>query len=83
MLFRSKFSCYMAAGLPVIAWKDAAIADVIRKYQVGYLIENIYEINQLDYTHYDTFRENAEKLAVKVRDGWFTRRVFQAVKDSI
>ena len=78
-----KVSCYMAAGLPVIAWKDAAIADVIRKYQVGYLIENIYEINQLDYTQYDTFRENAEKLAVKVRDGWFTRRVFQAVKDSL
>ena len=56
---------------------------MIRKYQVGYLIENIYEINQLDYTQYDTFRENAEKLAVKVRDGWFTRRVFQAVKDSL
>lgn len=74
-----KFSCYMAAGLPVIAWKDAAIADEIRKYQVGYLIENLYEINELDFSQYDTFRANAEKLAVKVRDGWFTKKVFQAM----
>jgi len=78
-----KFSCYMAAGLPVIAWKDAAIADIISKYQVGYLIENIYEINQLDYAQYDTFRKNAERMAVKVRDGWFTKRVFQAIQESI
>lgn len=78
-----KFSCYMVAGLPVIAWKDAAIADVIQKYQVGYLIENLYEINHLDYSQYETFCENAKKLAVKVRDGWFARRVFEAVRESI
>ena len=76
-----KFSCYMAAGLPVIGWKDAAIADVIQKYQVGYLIENIYEINHLDYSQYETFCENARKLAVKVRDGWFTRKAFQAIQE--
>lgn len=71
----------MAAGLPVIAWKDAAVADVIRKYQVGYLIENIYEINSLDYSQYETFCKNASKLAEKVRDGWFTRQVFEAVQE--
>ena len=71
----------MAAGLPVIAWKDAAIADVIRKYQVGYLIENLYEINHLDYSQYATFCENAKKLAVKVRGGWFAGRVFEAVRE--
>ena len=67
----------------MIAWKDAAVADVIRKYQVGYLIENIYEINHLDYSQYETFCENVSKLAVKVRDGWFTRQVFEAVQESI
>ena len=53
----------------------------VRKYQVGYLIENLYEINHLDYSQYATFCENAKKLAVKVRGGWFAGRVFEAVRE--
>lgn len=71
-----KFSCYMAAGLPVIAWKEAAIASVIEKYQVGYLIENIYDINNLDLSNYRQLCANVQKLNEKVRDGYFTKRVF-------
>ena len=33
-----KFSCYITAGIPVIAWREAAIAEIVKKYQVGYLI---------------------------------------------
>lgn len=71
-----KFSCYMAAGLPVIAWREAAIAEVIRKYQVGYLIDSLYEINDLDLSRYEEFRENAQALGQKVRSGYFTKQVF-------
>lgn len=76
-----KFSCYMAAGLPVIAWKHAAVADVIRKYRVGYVIENLEEINNLDLTDYEECKKNAENLGQKVREGYFTRRVLMKLQE--
>lgn len=75
-----KFSCYMAAGLPVIAWREAAIAKVIRKYRVGYLIDNLYEINDLDLSQYEEFRENAQALGQKVRNGYFTKQTFAQIE---
>lgn len=76
-----KFSCYMAAGLPVIAWREAAIAEVIQKYQVGYLIDNLYEINDLDFSRYSEYQKNAQALGEKVRSGYFTKRVFAQVEE--
>lgn len=32
-----KLSLYMAAGIPVVTWKQAAIADFVEKHQVGLL----------------------------------------------
>ena len=72
-----KFSCYMAAGIPVIAWREAAIADVIEKYQVGYLIDDLYEINELDLSKYREYQKNAMGLSDKVRRGYFTKRGFE------
>lgn len=74
-----KFSCYMAAGLPVIAWREAAIAEVVRKYKVGYLINNVYEINDLDLSDYEECRKNAASLGEKVRSGYFTNRVLNEI----
>lgn len=76
-----KFSCYMAAGLPVIAWQEAAIAEVIRKYKVGYLIDNLYEINDLDLSLYTEYQRNAQDLGQKVRSGYFTKRVFEQIEE--
>lgn len=75
-----KFSCYMAAGLPVVAWRNSAIAEVIDRYQVGYLIENIYEINDLDMSRYEYYKDNVQELSEKVRTGYFTLRMWEEVK---
>ena len=69
-----KFSCYMAAGLPVIAWKEAAVADMIREYHVGYLIEKLSDINDLDLADYEECLKNAGELGSRIREGYFTRR---------
>ncbi len=76
-----KFSCYMAAGLPVVAWKDSAIAEMIEKYQVGYLIEDLYEINDLDMSKYGYYKKNAEELSKKIRTGYFTLRMWEKVNN--
>ena len=71
----SKLSCYTAAGIPVIVWEKAAIADFVKKYDIGYTIKSIYDINNLDLKDYNRKQENIKELQKKVRNGYFTKRV--------
>lgn len=66
-----KLSLYMAAGLPVVAWRKAAIARFIEKYDIGYTVNNLYEINNIDFSNYETKLENVQKIKEKVRNGDF------------
>ena len=70
-----KLSCYTAAGIPVIVWEKAAIADFVKKYDIGYTIKSIYDINNLDLKDYNRKQENIKELQKKVRNGYFTKRV--------
>lgn len=74
-----KFSCYIAAGIPVIAWEESAIAELIRKYHIGYLIQNLYEINELNLCKYQEYKNNVLKLRKKVCSGYFTKTAFKTL----
>ena len=74
-----KLSCYMAAGLPVIVWEKAAIADFVKKNNIGYTISNIYDINNLDLSDYEIKLKNALELKDKVRNGHFTKLVIEEI----
>ena len=74
-----KLSCYIAAGLPVIVWEKAAIADFVNKYNIGYTISKIYDINEIDLSDYNQKLANISKLQQEVRNGEFTIRVFDKV----
>ena len=66
-----KFSLYMAAGLPVVVWKKAAIAKIVEKYNIGYTVNNLYEINDIDFSDYDIKLKNVQEMKNKVRNGYF------------
>ena len=78
-----KLSCYMAAGIPVIAWEEAAISNFIKKHKVGYVIKNIYDINNINYNNYEEILENAKKIQVNVRNGYYTTRVIKEILNDI
>lgn len=42
-----KFSLYLAAGIPVIVWKEAAVASLVKKYQVGFCVDSLADIEAL------------------------------------
>ena len=67
-----KLSLYIAAGLPVVAWKKSAIADFIQKYDIGYLIDNIYDINNIDFSNYNVKLNNINNVQKQARSGYFT-----------
>lgn len=75
-----KLSCYLAAGLPVIVWEQAAVAKFVNKYGVGYTVSTPEDVKKLDFTDYAEKKANAEKIARLVRDGHYTR---EAVKQAL
>lgn len=76
-----KLSCCMAMGLPVIVWEKAAIAEFVKKENVGYTINSLYDINNIDFSNYDEKRKNAIKISKKVRNGNYTKGVLSFINN--
>lgn len=72
-----KLSSFLAAGIPIIVWEKSAIAELIDKYNIGYKINNLYEINEIDFSDYEEKKNNAGKLSQKVIEGYFTKTAFE------
>ncbi|WP_251575787.1 beta-1,6-galactofuranosyltransferase [Limosilactobacillus agrestimuris] len=70
-----KFSLYISSGLPVIVWDKAAIAEFVKKYNVGLTISNLNEIDNLLHSvpssQYKELQKNVIKVAEKMRSGQF------------
>ena len=71
-----KVSLYIAAAIPVIIWKEAALADFITKNNIGIAISNLKDIDSeiagISDEHYAQMLSNIKKLSDKVRNGGFT-----------
>ena len=51
-----KLSSYIACGIPVIVWKEAAISDFVTENKIGFSIQNLKEIDSiLKYLSYDDY----------------------------
>lgn len=74
-----KLSCYLASETPVVVWRKSAIANLVRKYNIGYLIKDIYELNNINYEDYEEKKKNAKELGKKVREGYFIKRVMNEI----
>jgi glycosyltransferase involved in cell wall biosynthesis len=79
-----KLSLYIAAGLPVIVWKQAAIAQIVDEYNIGFCVDSIQDIsskiNSLNVTDYSKYLENIKKLQKLVITGYFTNRALDQVE---
>lgn len=68
-----KTSLYLSCGIPVIVWKKAGIARFIQKNNLGIVVENINNLdeilNRINDSEYKQMKKNAEDYAYKVRKG--------------
>ncbi len=69
-----KTSCYLASGIPVIIWKESALAPFIKENDCGYLIDSVYDINNLDLSDYEKKRDNARKIGGRLKEGYYTKK---------
>lgn len=72
-----KTSLYLSSGLPVIIWKEAALARFIVKNNVGFAVDSLNEIhdrlNQMTTEDYQTMKQNTINVAEKLRSGYFIK----------
>lgn len=80
-----KVSLYIAAELPIIIWKQAALADFVVENQIGFTVETLEtiedEIANISEEQYALFKQNLKKLSKKVRSGGYLRNALQSISE--
>ena len=78
-----KASLYLASGMPVIIWSEAALADYITKNGCGVTVDSIEEIpgriRAMTPDEYDAIRSNTMKISDRLRKGKYTSRALRRV----
>lgn len=76
-----KTSLYIVSQLPVITWKNSAIAEFILKNKIGLVIEDLKElttvVNQIDRAEYNEMKKNVKSLSERLRKGEFTKTAIE------
>lgn len=73
-----KLSLYLAAGMPVIVWKESAISEFVTRNNLGLAVDSLTEIDailaKISTEHYAEIKANAVAMSKKVRSGHFTKK---------
>ncbi len=75
-----KTSLYLAAGMPVIVWDEAAVSAFVKENNVGLLVPGLSDvaerIKEVSGEEYALMRENARNIGKKLREGGFFYAAF-------
>ena len=68
-----KASLYLSMGIPVIIWKEAALAKFISKNNLGITIDSLNNLDkvldQITENEYKTMKSNVLRISEKLRNG--------------
>ncbi|MGY3742984.1 sugar transferase [Leuconostoc inhae] len=71
-----KASLYIRAGLPLIAWSQSAIGQFIVNHKLGFVINNLTDLNlklpDITKEHYHLWQINNQKIAERLNRGAYT-----------
>lgn len=81
-----KTSLYLAANLPVIVWSQSALAELVQREKLGFVVDSLNQISGriagLTPADYAQMCQNARKMGEKIRGGGFFRAAAeQAIKE--
>jgi hypothetical protein len=72
-----KTSFYLRAGIPVIVWKEAAMAPFIEQQKVGISVGSLSEISQrlstLSTADYQLLKQNAMAMSHRLDEGYYIK----------
>lgn len=72
-----KLSLYLASGLPVIIWKEAALASFVEASGVGFPVSSLHEIrsmlDRMSEEEYSEMQRRSAEFSSRLREGFFLR----------
>ena len=78
-----KTSLYLAAGLPVIVWDQAAIAEFVLENQCGFCVSSLSQLQEktrmISHEQYAEMKRNAIRIGQRLRDGYYTGRAVDRI----
>ncbi|MBR4883447.1 MAG: galactofuranosyltransferase [Bacteroidales bacterium] len=81
-----KVSLYVRMGLPIIIWKDAAMAKFITENKIGFCIDSINELNtiipEITQDEYSQMKKNVKAISAKLAEGHFFRECVREIINS-
>ncbi|MBQ7497271.1 MAG: hypothetical protein IJU00_05495 [Selenomonas sp.] len=76
-----KLSLYVAARLPIITWKEAAIAEFVDRHQIGFCVDSLQDIprqtEQVSAEEYKGYLDNIAGLQERVVRGIYTKEAIE------
>lgn len=84
-----KTSLYLRCGLPIIIWKEAALAAFVEEHQVGITVDSLRELDErlgaLTEEEYRQMQANAVAISQKIASGHYiqeaVKRAMETLKD--
>ncbi len=80
-----KLSLYIAAGLPVIVWKQAAVASFVTAHKIGIAVESLKEVSEkiksMPDSEYRDMVKAVKILQKQIVSGSFTKRCLAYVEE--
>lgn len=81
-----KCSLFLASNMPVIIWKEAALASFVLERGVGIVVDNLMDIgtviDNLTVEEYEIMVENTKKVGNELRNGYYTKKALTAAVPS-
>ena len=78
-----KCSLYLAAGLPVIIWREAALAEFVFENDCGIIVDSLYDvsriINDISDDQYFEYAKNAERIKKKIVSGEYYTSIIKEI----
>lgn len=79
-----KVSLYLSCGIPVVIWRQAALANFIVNNDLGIAVDSLTEmdqvISQLSEKEYATYKQNALQISEQLRSGYYTLKAITEVQ---
>lgn len=76
-----KLSLYLAAGLPVIVWSQAATADFVLQNKVGIVVDSLHELehilSSMTEEEYQKYVMSVKVISSRLQQGEFTKRALK------
>lgn len=80
-----KLSLYLAAGLPVIVWSQAAVSLFVKEQGVGIVVDSLNELPKrlsgISGEEYDQMKERVMAVGKKIRKGDFMKAALEKVHE--